>query len=225
MGTTPSLGGACSAPPGPEAVCLTSLWCLLSYAIALAGALPAIALDAPVGPLLDVGVLGRERVASMAAIRTVTHGTRGVSAQHVLLLGNRLKVDRVDTTAIPAQVVDLQAVGNGANEQLVCNPMCEARAPLPIRATHTEQGVSTHLVMRPGPRPASARRGLDNPGLEPIARRLSHVDSMQVGHAPERLLPLPGLLCGRVSHRGTTEPHVPITTTNSHPRYSVSPTV
>lgn len=61
---------------------------------------------------------------------------------HVLRVGDRLKVDRADTLAVSAQVVELEAVRNGADGVLVSPPMGHA---LPCTGVVTEARVAESI--------------------------------------------------------------------------------
>lgn len=105
-----------------------------------AGSTIAIAVRTPVGVLII------ERVAVLAMSLGCVRGCDRRSSHDVFARRNWLKMVRAYAAANAAQMIDLQSLGDWADEQLICGTRC----PHLRSVGHMELGVSVDIV-RPFP--------------------------------------------------------------------------
>ena len=99
---------------------------------------------APTAPL-NMGVLRRE---GMTAFAMGLCGVAVDAPRQVFSVCDRFKVGWVDARAVPAKVVKMQPVRDGANQEFVCEPM---RPHIPTLAGYAELTVSVRSGRKPLP--------------------------------------------------------------------------
>ena len=103
--------------------------------------------DAAVAPAIrHAGVRRIVGMALRAARLAGIHGSKTRPSQTVDSVGNGLKVSRIDAASIPAQVVEVEALWNGADQQLIDDP-CR----LEVFVTHREVPIAVGPLAGPFP--------------------------------------------------------------------------
>lgn len=93
-------------------------------------------------------IVARERVASKAFSLARIEGSPANPAKQILLASYRLQVLRIDTPALAAQVVQVEAVRYRTNQSLIGEAVCPYEAP---RIAHVKGAVAVPQRGRPVP--------------------------------------------------------------------------
>ncbi len=147
----------------------------------------ALTMPCVCGVLIPVSVFWREFVA-VSAVRSLSALARSLSqvlcrksTNHIDTSRYRFQVGWINAASHTAEVIQIQPLWDGTDQQLICSAMGTCHGGLAVFPVYVDSGVTSSVAMSQ-PQPATTVRFGRNIAHEPIQDRFTLVDIMASRH-------------------------------------------